>query len=76
MSMYNDVGWGKRGNRENCIANAHRVFECARRFTRGYWSFLGPGLEKKWFGTHASKPDGQWDRTADDMMLNFAEEEN
>ena len=24
----------------NCIANAHRVTEYARRFTRGHWSFL------------------------------------
>ena len=25
MSMYNDTDWTKRGNRESCIANAHRV---------------------------------------------------
>ena len=37
------------------------------------WSFLGPGPEKKWYGTHAHKPDGEWDRTAEGMMLNFAE---
>ena len=73
MSMYNDIDWRKRGNRENCIANGHRVTACARRFTRGHWSFLGPGSEKKWYGTHVSKPDGEWDKTAEDMMLNFAE---
>ena len=61
------------GNRENCIANAHRVTEYARRFIRGHGSFLGPGSEKKWYGTHVCKPDGQWDNTAEDMMLNFAE---
>ena len=47
---------GKRGSRENCIANAHR-----------------PGSEKKWYGTHLNKLDGEWDNTAEDMMLNFAE---
>ena len=73
MSMYNDIDWGKRGNKENCIANAHRVTEYARRFTREHWSFLGLGSEKKWYGTHVSKSDGQWDKTAEDMMLNFAE---
>ena len=26
------------------------------------------GSEKKWYGTHVSKPDGQWDNTAEDMM--------
>ena len=47
MSMYNDIELRKRGNRENCIANAHRVTEYARRFMRGHWSFLGPGSDKK-----------------------------
>ena len=71
--MYNDIDWGKRGNKGNCTANAHRFTEYARRFTRGHWSFLGPGSEKKWCGTHVSKPDGEWDKTAEDRMLNFAE---
>ena len=73
MSMYNDIDWGKRRNRESCVANANRITEYARRFTRGHWSFRGPGSEKKWCGTHVSKPDGEWDKTAEDMMLNFAE---
>ena len=33
----------------------------------------GPGSAKKWYGTHASKPDGQWDEVAENMMINFAE---
>ena len=59
MSMYNEIDWGKRGNRENCIANTHRVIEYARRFTRGHWSILGPGSEIIWYGTHVNKPDGE-----------------
>ena len=35
--------------------------------------FLGPGSEKKWYGTHVGKPDGEWKKTAEGMMLNFAE---
>ena len=73
MSMYNDIDRTRRGNKENCIANALRVTECARRFTQGHWSFLVPGSEKKWYGTHADKADGEWDKTAEGMMLNFAE---
>ena len=73
MSMYNDIDWRKRGNRENCIANAHRVTEYVRRFTRGHWSFPGPGSEKTWCGTHVNKPDGECDKTVEDMMLYFAE---
>ena len=73
MSMYNDIDWRKRGNKENCIANALKVAGHARRFQQRPWSFLGPGSEKKWYGTHISKPDGEWDQTAEIMMLNFAE---
>ena len=39
----------------------------------GPWSFLGPGTEKKWYGTHPHKPDGEWYKTAAGMMLNFVE---
>ena len=71
--MYNDSIWRERGNRENCVANSVKIRECARKFPRGRWSFLVPGCEKKWYGTHTQKPDGEWDRTAESMMLNFAE---
>ena len=40
---------------------------------RGHWSFLGPGSEKKWHGTHVNQRDGEWEDTAEGMMLNFAE---
>ena len=72
ITMHNDIDWNKRGNRENCIANIHRFTEYARRFTQGHWSILGPGSEKKWYGTHAHKPDGECDKTGEGMMLNFA----
>ena len=67
-------GWQKRctsgrKHRETC----HRFTEYARRLTQGHLSFPGPGSEKKWCGTHAHKPDGEWDKTAEGMMLNFAE---
>ena len=47
--------------------------EYARRFPQGRWSFLVPGSEKKWYGTHLHKPDGERDKTAEGMMHNFAE---
>ena len=37
------------------------------------WSFLGPGSEKKWLSIHESKPQGEWDRVAELMMVKFAE---
>ena len=35
-----------------------------------FWDF---GYEKKWYGTHVSKPNGEWNKTAEVMTLNFAE---
>ena len=34
------------------------------------WSFLGPGSEKKWYSTLECKPQGEWDRVAELMVLN------
>ena len=50
MSMYNDIRWGAKGNTERCEYNSQTVAEYAHRFFRGHWSFVGPGLEEKWYG--------------------------
>ena len=42
-------------------------------FHQDKWSFLGLGSEKKLYSTHESKPQGEWDRVAEQMMLTFAE---
>ena len=44
-----------------------------QKYRKDVWSFLGFGCENKRYGTHVNKPDGEWDRTAESMMLNFAE---
>ena len=48
-------------------------FSIAKRFRAGQWSFLVPGSEEKWYSTHESKPQGEWDRVAELMMLKFGE---
>ena len=48
MSMYNNIAWKEKGNKEDCISNAPRVTEYARRFAPGNSSFLVPGSETKW----------------------------
>ena len=73
MSIYNDIVWRERGNKDMCIANSKIVAECAKRFAHGHWSFLGRGPEKKWYGTHTYKLNAKWDRVAEDMMLNYSE---
>ena len=72
MSMFNDISCERKGNKEECLANARVVKVLARRFGLGQWSFIGPGSEKKWYSAENS-PQGAWDHIADDMLLEFAE---
>ena len=73
MSMFNDISWGSEDNEQECGSNANLVSIYATRFSPGGWSFFGPGSEKKWYSTHESKPQGEWDRVAEQMMLKFCE---
>ena len=57
MSMFNDISWGSQD----------------KRFSAGQWPFFGPGSEKMWYSTHDSKPQGEWDRVAELMMITFSE---
>ena len=57
----------------NAVLSADLVSIYARRFSPGRWSFLGLGSEKKWYSTHDSKPQGEWDRVAELMMMKFCE---
>ena len=72
MSVYNDIEWGAKRNKERCEYNSQTVANYAREFPRGHWSFLRPGSEEKWYGTFTDKPDGSWNRSAENMMANFS----
>ena len=37
------------------------------------WSFIGPGSEKKLSSLEENSPQGEWDKMAEKMMLEFAE---
>ena len=63
----------KKGNREASVANSVIVADYARQFAQGDWSIIGTGSEKKRYGTHVCKPNGEWDDVADIMMVNFSE---
>ena len=73
MSMFNDISWRSKENKQECELSAQLVSMYAKRFSPGRWSFLGPGSEKKWYSTHESEPQGEWDRVAELMMLKFGE---
>ena len=45
----------------------------AKRFLAGRWSFFGLGSETKWFSTYNERPQGQLDRVAELMMIQFSE---
>ena len=55
---------------QECDANAIFVSIHASWFSPGRLSFLGPGSEKEWYSTHDSKPQWEWIRIAELMMIN------
>ena len=72
MSMFNDIFCDRKGNKDECLANAGVVKVLVRRFGVGQWSFIGPGSEKKWYSSENS-PQGAWDNIAEQLLLEFAE---
>ena len=73
MSMFNDISWGSQDNEQECQLNTNLVSVSAKRFSPGRWSFFGPGSAKEWYSTHDSKPQGEWDRVAELMMIKLGE---
>ena len=45
----------------------------AERFPAGRWSFFGLGSEKKWYSTCNERPQGEWDRVTELMMIKYGE---
>ena len=73
MSMFNDISCDRKGNKDECLANAGVIKVLARRFDVGQRSFIGPGSEKKWYSGEENSPQGAWDNIAEEMLLEFAE---
>ena len=73
MSMFNDISCDRKGNKEECLANARVVSILAKKFGIGQWLFIGPGSEMKWNSGEENSPQGAWDHIADEMLLEFAE---
>ena len=73
MSMFNGILWGSEDNEQECDADATLVSIFAKRFLPGRWSFLRRGSEKKWYSSCIDRPQGEWDRVAESMMIRFGE---
>ena len=72
MPLYNDIQWKAKRNKERCEYNSQTVANCARKFPRGHWSFLGRGSEEKRYGTYTDRPDGSWNQSAENVMAHFS----
>ena len=46
MSMVNDISCDRKGNKDECLANAKVVTIFTKKFGIGQWSFIYPGSEK------------------------------
>ena len=73
MSMFNNITWRIKDNEQECIANATLVSSFAKVFPARRWSFLGPGSAAKWYSTCNERPQGEWNRVAELMMIKFRE---
>ena len=66
MFMFSDILW--KSDDQNCISNAEKVKNHAKRFLPRHLTFLCPGSENRWYG---DSQGGQWDRTANKMVQRF-----
>ena len=57
MSVYSDIEYWRKSDRNECCGTATRVAQDVRNFYPGQWSFLGPGDENKWNGSLTNKPE-------------------
>ena len=65
---------GQREEIQNHVFQIPKKFKkYAERFSRGHWTFLCLGDEKKWYGTPSYTPEGKWDSTATQIVDRFKE---
>ena len=70
--MFNDISCDRKGNKDECLANARVVKVLARRFGIGQWSLLDQVLKRNGILLQ-NGPQGAWDDVAEQMLLEFAE---
>ena len=73
VSMFNDMSWGSKEKYARMrIKRSTRFDFCNKTFTRKMvipWTWI----RKKWYYALECKPQGEWDRVAELMMLKFGE---
>ena len=69
MSMYNDIDWTRKDNRDTCCQKLSRVSDYARQFPEGGWCFLGPGDKVVWDPQQQTKWRMELSRRNDDAEV-------
>ena len=73
MSMFNDISCGTRDNEKECESNAQLVSLYTKRFRIGQWSFSWSWFREEVYSISEDSPQGEWNKMAEKMMLEFAE---
>ena len=71
--QFSMISIGQREGTRNMYFKFRTSQKYATRFSRGQWTFIGPGDEKKWYGTLSFTPEGKWDSIATQMVERFKE---
>ena len=63
----------EKGTMRIVVQNQKKVKTYAKKFSQGYWMFLGPGDEKEWHGKSKYPPEEKWESVASQMVQRFKE---
>ena len=69
MTMFNDISCGSR----DPVKCQSLYSICKEIWKRAMEIFIGPGSEKKWYSISEDSPQGEWDRTAEKMLVELGE---
>ena len=73
MSVYKDIVWRVKGNEELCIANSQNCSRMCGQIRARTVVVSWACIRKEMVRNPHIQAHGEWDRVAEDMMINFSE---
>ena len=73
MSMFHDIFMENSRKWRNLCGEFYKRCNIRQKVSARMLVVSGTWLWEKWYRTHVSKPNGEWNRVAEIMMINFAE---
>ena len=67
-----DIVWEK-GKQRNVYCEFCQCSRICKKIRARTLVISWAWIRKEWYGAHTYKPNGEWDRVAEDMMINFSE---